>query len=285
MKIRKVILALSLVMLAVLFGGCGDSKQNTTTKPESAMQKNSDVSKQKEGDLDEKIVKKLISIWGSKDIAKRQSICPVSKLPVAKLLTTRLINGEKLIERNIQEPFEYKDIKVSNVRQNGNFGTAHVSFVDGTLHMSEESGFIKIDGKWYMNLSTITSVSKMNLSGYDKRMLDIDANIGYGFDKEYLIVMDVRAKTDKLYSAGWVEPITAVLITDKGEYPLQNFGNFFAPDSPLKISSKEPVRIALPFKGATGTPKALRLKGFNELDSRGLPANGDVAQVMNVSLN
>ena len=92
--------------------------------------------------------------------------------------------------------------------------------------------------------------------------------------------MDVRSKTATRYNLGWSSPPTFILITDQGEFPAQSIPNILEVPKGVWTVGNDPFRIIAPFKGAKGTPKALRIIGFISLNSRGLPARNDISQEM-----
>ena len=130
--------------------------------------------------------------------------------------------------------------------------------------------FKKLNGKWVFYMSEIKTSKPLKISGYDGAQLEAAANIGYTYNNEPVIVFDVRSKNNTNYLA----LSQSVLVTDTGEFPIQNT-EACSTDSTVfwEITSAQPFRFVLPFKGATGKPKAIRFLSFNELDSLGLPIN------------
>ncbi|MCR5177185.1 MAG: hypothetical protein K6C05_10125 [Anaerovibrio sp.] len=259
MILKKAIACFVMGILAFAVLGCGDMSQN-------------DINKQPKA-INEEIIKNIIGIWGGNDIEAKREICRIDRVPTGILVKTRLIDATD-IEGYLRQKHQLQDISVSQIRQDGDYAMAHISYTDGSAVINENLGFCYIDGQWCMGLNEIKSAANLDISCSDSN-IDVAANIGYSFDNNPVIILDLRSKTGQRYAAGWVEPVTAILVTDKGEFPARNFGIFISPERVIMISSQEAVRLTLPFKDAIGTPREIRLIGFNGLDSRGLPVSFD----------
>lgn len=180
----------------------------------------------------------------------------------------------------------YPRIQVSNLQQEGDFASAKVSYtgIDNQRH-NEVWCFRRLDGKWCGDALGLKSAKPLKVSDYDGASMEVAANIGYTYKNDIIIAFDVRSKTTTNYTLGqWGQP-SYVLVTDKGEFPAQNLEGMSAPSGFFQITSAQPLRLYIPFKSATGKPKALRITGFNEIDNQGFPVGNDMAQIVTFSLS
>lgn len=267
---KEIIIALAATALFASFGCGGGGKQ-------SASGTSAGVSTQQKKPLDEATIKEIGQKMTSPNIEDKKAVCPIEKLPLHIFLKTSLRDEATF---NMSQSFKFENPSVSNIKETGDFATANVSYTGvDNKQFNEKWYFKRIDGKWVYNLGIKTAKS-LKVSGYDEAALEAAANIGYGYDNEPNLALDVRSKTTTVYQlGGWSHP-AYILITDQGEFPVQNTDLFSAPTGVFRITSAQPFRLYLPFRGATGTPKALRITGFNELDGRGFAVGHDSSQVV-----
>ncbi len=283
MNLRKSVAIAFAAIAAVSSFGCG-SGGNSGSRSSSANQ--SAVSAPQKKPLDEAEIRALLKKLESSDIAERKEVVPMEKLAGYAMRKTALLDWSGMLNDYFNRKLKYNNLAVADIKQDGDWASARISYTGSdNKKYDEKSCFRRIDGKWVFDPGEIKEVRTLKVSGYDAAELEAAANLGYTYENEPLIVFDIRSRTATKYMAGWVTPAVFVLVTDKGEYPIQNVESFAGPTGPEPISSAQVSRFCLPFKGAKGTPKFLRITGFNELDSRGLPVGVDNAQVMTFTLS
>ena len=267
---KSIAIALTAVALFASFGCGGGGKQGASST-------SAGVSTQQNKPLDEATIKELGKKMVSPNIEDKKAACPIEKLPLHTFLKTSLRDEATF---NMSQSFKFENPSVSNIKETGDFATANVSFTGvDNKQFNVKWHFRKIDGRWVYDLGIKTAKS-LKVSGYDEAALEAAANIGYDYNNEPNLVLDVRSKTTTVYQlGGWSHP-SFVLVTDQGEFPMQNTEMYSASAGVFRITSAQPFRFILPFKGATGTPKALRITGFNELDGRGFAVGHDSSQVV-----
>lgn len=264
---KSIAVGFAVTALFASFGcGGGGGTEGRTGSPQAA-------STQQKKPLDEATIKSLAKKMESSNIAERKEAILPENLPAYTFIKTPLKDESAVFFNQIAK---FENLSVSNIQQEGDIASAKVSYIgaDKKQH-SEEWYFRRLEGKWYGDFNGgIQSAKHLQVSGIDGAALEAAANIGYTYENEPILALDVRSKTAAVYQLGrWGHP-SYILITDKGEFPLQNTARLSVnPSFACRITSAQPFRFYLPFKGATGTPKALRIVGFNELDSRGLPLN------------
>lgn len=269
----KKIIAIVLTATAVFASfGCGGGKQNSSG--ESA-----GISTQQKKTLDEAAIKTILKKMESSNIADKKEICPFEKLPGYSFDTTPLRDSRITLDANLK----FDNLVISNIKQDGDFASVKLSYLgaDKQQHHQKLWYFRRLEGKWVYDCFGIKSSKSLKVSGYDESKLEAAANIGYTFDNELVIVLDVRSKTTASFEVGGFGRTSYSLITDKGEYPVQNT-EWYSLDSSSHgtVTSAKPLRIYIPFKGAVGAPKALRITSFNEIGSNSLPVGYDVNQVV-----
>lgn len=265
---NTIAIGLSVAALFASFG-CGGGKQNSTSSSAS-------VSTQQKKPLDEATIKGLSKKMESSKIEDRKEAFPIEKLPHYSWLNTSL----KKPDFDLNQPVKFDNLSISAFNQEGDFASARVSYTStDNKQQSETWHFRRFNGKWCVD-GGIKTTKSLQVSGFDSSQLEVAANLGYTYQNEPVLLFDARSKTKTNYELGtWNQP-SYILITDKGEFPLQNTTEFSTnPSAVYTVTSAQPSRFILPFKGATGTPKALRITGFNELDGRGVPANYNSEQV------
>ena len=272
---KSIAIALAATALFVSFG-CGNDGKQSGGNPSAS------VSTQQTKPLDEATIKEIRQKMTSSNIEDKKAVCPIEKLPLHIFLKTSLRDEAQF---NMNQSAKFENPSISNIKEEGDFATANVSYTGvDNKQFNEKWYFKRIDGKWVFNLGIKTAKS-LKVSGYDEAALEAAANIGYGYDNEPNLALDVRSKTTTVYQlGGWSHP-TYILITDQGEFPVQNTDLFSAPAGVFRITSAQPFRFYLPFKGATGTPKAIRIVGFNELNSEGFAIGNDKNQVVTFTLS
>ena len=276
---KSIAIALTATALFASFG-CGDTGKQSVSNPAQS------VTTQQNKPLDEATIKEIIKKLESSNIEERKALFWFDKLPADTFLKTPLKDGNTVFD--LSQPLKHENLTVSNIKQEGDFAVVKASYIgaDNQRH-SEENCFRRFDGKWYIDLPVgIKSANHLRVSGYDEAALEAAANIGYTYEDEPIIVLDVRSKTTAVYQVGgWSQP-SFVLITDKGEFPLQNTARCIMNLMEVGwINSAQPFRFMLPFKGAVGKPKAVRIIGFNELDNQNLPVDRDMKQVVTFTLS
>lgn len=278
MKLKKSF-AIGFVAAALFASfGCGDSGK------QGASGTSTSIVSQPNKPLDEATIKEIGKKLVSPSMEDKKAACPIEKLPLYTFLKTSLRDEAKF---NMNQSAKFENPSVSNIKEEGDFATANVSFTGmDNKQFNEKWHLRRIDGKWvYDGGIGIKTAKTLKVSGYDEAALEAAANIGYDYNNEPNLVLDVRSKTTTVYQlGGWSRP-SYVLVTDQGEFPLQNTELYSASEGIFRITSAQPFRLYLPFKGATGKPKALRITGFNELDGRGFAIGHDSNQVMTFTLS
>lgn len=280
MNLKKSI-AIALAATALFASiGCGDSGKQNASNPAQ------NITSQPNKPLDEATIKEIVKKFESSNSEERKALAWFGKFPAEAFLKTSLKDGNTTFD--FSQPLKYDNLTVSNIKQEGDFAVVKCSYIGvDKQHHSEENCFRRFDGKWYIDLNVgIKSANHLRVSGYDEAALEAAANIGYTYEDEPIIVLDVRSKTTAVYQVGgWSQP-SYVLVTEKGEFPLQNTARCIVnPMAVGRINSAQPFRFYLPFKGATGTPKAIRIVGFNELNSEGFAVGHDKNQVVTFTLS
>lgn len=256
--------------------GCGDSGK------QSGSSSSASVSTQQKKPLDEATIRGLAKKMASSKIEDRKEACPLEKLPYYSWTNTSLQKSNI----DLNQPAKCDNLSISDIKQEGDFASAQVSFTG--MDNKPQSGkwyFKRLNGKWCIN-GSIKTMKSLQVSGFDSSRLEAAVNLGYTYQNEPVLLLDVRSKTSVSYQVGgWSQP-SYILVTDKGEFSLQNTTDFAVdPLAILFVTSAQPSRFILPFKGAAGTPKSLRITGFNELDSQGFPVDHDYNQVVTFTLN
>lgn len=264
MNLKKSIIIALAVTAAFASFGCGDSGK------QGGSGSSANVSTQQAKPIDEATIKKLAKHLTSPKIEDRKDVFPIEKLPATAFFKTSLKDGSNSLV-NFNQPPKIDNLSVSDIKQSGEYASARASFTgDNNQQFNEFWIFRKLNGKWVFDAFGIKTSKPLNVSGYDGAQLEAAANIGYTYKNEPVIVFDVRSKNATKYLA----LSQSVLVTDSGEFPLQNTETYNADPSVFwEITSAQPFRFIIPFKGATGKPKAIRFLSFNELDSLGLPIN------------
>lgn len=261
---KSIAIGFAAMALFVSFG-CGSSgKQGGSGSP-------ANVSTQQEKPIDEATIKKLAKQMTSPKIEDRKDAFPIENHPAAAILKTPLKDDSNSFMNFISQPLKIDNLSVSDIKQSGEYASARASFTgDNNQQINALWTFRKLNGKWVFYMSEIKTSKPLKISGYDGAQLEAAANIGYTYNNEPVIVFDVRSKDTINYLA----LSQSVLVTDSGEFPIQNTATCSTDPTVLwEITSAQPFRFILPFKGATGKPKAIRFLSFNELDSLGLPIN------------
>ncbi len=280
MNLKKTIIIGLAVMAVFSSFGCGDSgKQGSSSSSAS-------VSTQQKKPLDEATIKALLKKMESSNIAEKKEACPVEKMAGYRLLKTPLMEPGVKIQDYYNQTFTFSNLSISEIKQDDDFASARLSYTtndkksyNGVYH------FVRMNGKWCVDLTDIKIAKPLNISGYDTSQLDVATNIGYTYENDIIIAFAVRSKTTTNYTLGqWSQP-SYVLITDKGEFPAQNTEGISGPTGFFQITSAQPISLYIPFKAATGKPKALRIIGFNEMDSQGFPVGNNTAQVVTFTLS
>ena len=281
MRIKKLGIIVLVVAVSFSMTGCSSSEQEDSPKVQVS---SSQVVKNEK--LDEANIRKLCEAMSPEgDMDTRRRAYPVKNLPGGALLTTALYDGAAEFQNNVDRGIKAENIKISNIQQDGNHATADISYTVNGQQVNEHTYFLKINGEWHFDLDDVKAAYRTKISGYDGAMVKMEANLGYTYNNDPIVVLDMQSKASKNYMAGWVEPMKVMLVTDKGEFPVKNTAKCYATTSPVKVTSVQPTRVFLPFAGASGTPKALRVIGFNELNNRGLPLNGDNAQTITLNID
>lgn len=265
MNLKKSIIIALAVTAAFSSFGCGSSGK------QGGSGSSANVSTQQAKPIDEATIKKLAKQMTSPKIEDRKDAFPIENHPAAAILKTPLKDDSNSFMNFISQPLKIDNLSVSDIKQSGEYASARASFTgDNNQQFNEFWIFRKLNGKWVFDAFGIKTSKPLNVSGYDGAQLEAAANIGYTYKNEPVIVFDVRSKNATNYLA----LSQSVLVTDSGEFPLQNTETYNADPSVFwEITSAQPFRFILPFKGATGKPKAIRFLSFNELDSLGLPIN------------
>lgn len=272
MNLKKSI-AIALVATALFASfGCGNDGKQSGGGPSAS------VSTQQNKPLDEATVKELGKKMASPNMEDKKVAVPFEKLPAYTFLKTPLSDEPTF---NFNPAGKFENPSISNIKQEGNFATANVSYIGvDNKPFNEKWHLRRIDGKWVYDPAGIKTAKSLKVSGFDEAVLEAAVNIGYDYSNEPNLAIDVRSKTTTVYQlGGWSHP-SYVLVTDQGEFPTQNTENYSAPSGVFQITSAQPFRFYLAFKGATGTPKALRITGFNELDEQGFAVGHDSSQVV-----
>ncbi len=245
------------------------------------------VSTPQEAPLTEAEIQRLFKLMTSKEIEARLEAAPIDKLPGYAIMRTPLWDTRDMcMDQYLNRRKPSRGLIISDLKPEGNWGTARVSYIDtDNKRYSQLLFFRRLEGKWVVDPSSIKTTREMKISGFDAAKLEVAANLGYTYKNEPVLVIDMRSITATRFSAGWVSRAGFVLVTDEGEFPIQNTDYLDGPRGPIFISSDRPSRFCLPFKGATGTPRALRITGFNELDNIGLPARGGRDQEVTFTLS
>ena len=276
MNLKKSI-AIALTVTAVFASfGCGDSGK------QSGSSSSASVSTLQKKPLDEATIKNLGKKMASAKMEDRQEACPLDKLPLYAWLTTPL----KKPDIDLNQPPKCDNLSISNLQQEGDFASARVSYTGiDNKQINETWYFRRLNGKWCVD-GSIKTAKSLKVSGFDPNQFEAAANLGFTHQNEPVLLLDIRSKTSTNYQAGgWSQP-SYVLVTDKGEFLLQNTTDFaIDPRTICLVTSAQPFRFILPFKGATGTPKALRITGFNELDSQRFAVGHDTDQVITFTLS
>lgn len=279
MNFNKILLTLFLLIALMASFGCGGQTQGDS-KTQAV---NTKVENNKP--LDETTVIRICkAVWSGSD-EQLDKAYPLNDLPAVAALNTPMIDCVKVIKNDIRQMGIIEDFKAYDIEYEGNHGKADVVVTHSKGKSKVTFYFIRLNGEWVMNASNIKDGGPLKLSGYDNNAIRIEGTIAHTFADETIIALGIRSLTTKRYSAGWVDPLQAVLITDQGEFPICKVADAEGPTEPLGISSRIPSRIALPFGKVKGTPKALRLIGFNELDSRGLPTYIDRLQILTLNID
>lgn len=281
MNLKNTIVMGAATMALFVSFGCGGNGNPNASSPAQI------VNVQQKKNIDEAIIKSLIKKLESSDIADKKEACPMEKLPGYAMLKTPLMDiQEKSRVAFFNHTVKSSNLSVSEIKQEEDFASARISFTTADNKLNTEIlQFTRIDGKWCIDALRLKSVKHLKVSG-DDAQLEAAANLGYTYENEPIIVLDVRSKTTAVYQAGgWSVP-SYILITEQGEFPLQNTAQVsMNPEWVYRITSAQTSRFTLPFKGATGTPKALRITGFNELNSEGFAVGHDKNQVVTFTLS
>ena len=275
---KSIAIGLAATALFASFG-CGDSgKQSGSGSPPSA-------SMQQNKPLDEATIKALAKKLESPNMAEKKEAFPLEELPTHILIKTSLTDENSNV---FSQPIKIDNLSLSDIKQNGEYASVQASFKDAANQQHNDLWiFRRLNGEWKFDPFGIKTAKPLKVSGYDGVRFETAANIGYTYENDPVLIFDIRAKTSTVYQlGGWSQP-SYVMVTDKGEFPPQNATTFLAPAANMvaQITSAQPFRLYLPFKGATGTPKALRITGFNELDSRGFAVDHDKNQVVTFTLS
>ncbi len=280
MDFKKAFLALFLVMAIFSTLGCAGT-ENGDAGPQA-----SSLSAAKAKPLDEATALKIFkTVFFDKDDKEKEKVFPLQDLPAGAAMKTSMFDGIAFTKNSWRQVPKLENIKVNDIKQDGNHGKANISFICDGQSAMHWYYFIRVNGEWRMNCSNIKDGGRLKLSGYDNSKLKMEATIAYTFDDDPVIMIDMQSLTSRNYMAGWVEPVKVVLLTDQGEFPIKNFEDITGPNGPIKISSQEPARLVFPFGGAKGTPLGIKLIGFNTLNGNGLPANVDASQVLTMSID
>ncbi len=275
MNLKKTI-AIGLAATALFASfGCG----NDGTQGGAGSSAN--VAIQQSKDLDEATIKNLLNKMESSNMKDKQEVCPLEKLPGYGLYKTPLFDVQpKLQNEYYNRTFKFSNVSVTDIKKDGDFASARLSYTTAENKPNTEIlHFARLGGKWCVEPIGLKIVKPLKVAVDDER-LEAAANLGYTYENVPVIVLDVRSKTSTRYKTGWVNPATFILLTDVGEFPTQNIGDFIAPMRPFDVLSAGPTRFFLPFKGASGKPQAVRVIGFNELSDRGLPLDMNGSQVV-----
>ncbi len=281
MNLKETVAIAFAVTAAFASFGCGGSgKPSTSSQTQS-------VSTQPKKNIDETEIKNIMRKLESTDIAERKEACALEKLPGYSLHKTPLLDNQSAVQdAYFNRTLKFGNLTVSDLKQEGNIASARLSFTaaDNKQYTMVEH-FIRIDTKWVFDAMDCKASKALQVTPEDASHLEAAANIGYTYKDELFLVFDVRSKTATNYRIGWAQPATFLLITDAGEFLAQNIEGLTVPTERILVSSSGPIRFILPFKGATGKPKSLRITGFNELTREGGPLNNDVAQVVTFTLS
>ncbi len=269
----KRIIAIALTATAVFASfGCGGGNQNSSGA-------SAGISAQQKKTLDEAAIKTILKKMESSNIADKKEVCPVEKLPGYSFETTPLRDSRITLDANLK----FDNLVISDIKQDGDLASVKLSYLgaDKQQHHQKLWYFRRLEGKWVYDCFGIKSSKSLKVSGYDESKLEAAANIGYTFDNEPVIVLDVRSKTTASFMARGFGHTSYCLITDQGEYPVQNT-EWYSLDlsRPWRVTSAKPFRIYMPFKGAVGAPQALRITSFNEIGSDFFPVGHDMNQVV-----
>lgn len=273
MKIKKILAAVFITGALAASLGCGGGGKPTESNSSVAVtQKQEDI----EG-IFRKIYKKATS-------SKNEERLEVySKNSAGFLFLKTALRDETQNTLNFcrnRDVKQAENIKISNVNRKGNYVAADVDYTMGGEAIHERDVIENVNGKWVVAYNQIVKNTPLAVACDDAGALEAAANLGETFDGDFVLLMDVRSKNMTTYSFGWVEPAKYVLVTDQGEFFAQSIPSVLdVPNGHWKIGT-DPFRLTVPFKNAKGTPQALRVIGFNELNSRGLPANNNTAQEM-----
>ena len=281
MRLKKSIAAMFLGMALISVAGCSTTSQSGVNTQISS------TAEVKIKPLDEATAKKPRELLDpSRDVKERLRVWLPEGSPTTIFMATSLLDCDYKVKDGLIAGGKINNIQVANIAQEDNIAIVDVSYGVEGRQFSDRDFFAWYNGEWHLNALGLKDVYHINLSGYDDALLSMDANLGYGYGGSPAIVLDVKSKTGRGYSAGrWMLGLEAILITDTGEFPTSDFNNMYAPTSTTDIKSARASRFYFPFAGATGTPKALRLIGFNKLDDRGLPVNHDESQTITLNID
>ncbi len=271
MNLKKAI-AVTLTVAAVFTSfGCGGGKQSSSGA-------SAGISAQQKKTLDEAAIKTILKKMESSNIADKKEICPFEKLPGYSFEKTLLHDSPITFHANVK----VDNLVISNIKQDGDLASAKISYLGADKQQYEgPMYFRRLDGKWVVDCYGIKSSKSLKVFGYDESKLEAAANIGYTFENEPVIVLDVRSKTAAIFQVGKYSRASYYLITDKGEYPVQNTEVYSLDLTGYwTVTSEKPSRLYIPFKGAVGAPKALRITSFNEMGSDSFPVGDDLNQVV-----
>jgi len=244
------------------------------------------VSIKQEQEIDEAVIRRLAHQMESSNIEERKEACLLEKLPGFAIYKTPLFDEQPSFQDDFfSQPLSFNNLSITNIRRDGDSASAAFSYqTEQDEQITETYRFVRIDGRWSLDPLVISSSKPLKAVGEDDR-LEAAANLGFTHKDEPVIVLDVRSRTSTRYMVGWTEPASFTLITEDGEFPVQNADFFYAPGDSFAVSSAGPTRFTLPFRDATGAPRAIRVVGFNELNAQGLPLGADQAQVMTFTLS
>ena len=218
----------------------------------------------------------------SSKIEERKDACPIEKLPIYAFLKTPIKDDSNTFF-SFNQLGKIGNLSVLNIKQADEFATAQVSYTGANNQQFNVIWiFRRLNGKWKLDPMGLKTVKPLKAATSDETQLEVAANIGYTYKNDIILAFDVRSKT----AANYLARYQSVLITDSGEFPLHNTETYGVdPNVFWEITSAQPVRFIIPFKGATGKPKAIRFLSFNELGSNRLPLNPAVNDEITFSLS
>ena len=225
------------------------------------------VSQGQEGPLNEAGIREIATKWESTGEKERKDLCQLEKLPYYNMLKTPFKDErEATAKRLLQTEIHVANLKISNIKQDDEFASAQVSY-SGTNNkpINERWHFRKIGGKWTFDPFGIKKAYSVQISGYDASQFELAANIGYTYDNDPVLILDLRSKSTAAFSLGWVNNPAFILITDEGNYPTK------INDRGSHKFDFDPIRLQLKFHDVRGTIEKLRITDIRPLNENGLP--------------